>query len=241
VRTSTKRTLVDQVAEDLRRRILSGAYAPGDKLVPELTLATEFRVNRFTIREAMNKLEQLHLIHRRPGAGTVVLDYSRHASVDILEDIITSSDGRINPFLLSNLLEWAGILSSETAALAAVRRTASDLASLERIVSEMRRESRLSRLFWLDFELHWALAGAASNIVPRLMLNSVRGMLERYAHLLETLLVTPGPCTEGYEHMLEALRRQDAERARTLIQWVWASRHARFVELFESTDSTPQA
>jgi GntR family transcriptional regulator, transcriptional repressor for pyruvate dehydrogenase complex len=238
MRVAGKRTLVDQVTEDLRRRILSGAYAPGDKLVPELTLATEFRVNRFTIREAMNKLEQLHLIQRRPGSGTVVLDYSRHASVDILEDIITDADGRLNPFVLSHLLESARILSGEVAALAALRRTDSDLAALRGVVKRMHAESRLSRLLWLDFEFHWELAVAASNIVPRLVLNSVRAMLQRYAPLLETLLVTPGLATEGYEHVLDALRRQEPERARAIVQWIWASRHTRFVDLVNAHAGT---
>jgi GntR family transcriptional repressor for pyruvate dehydrogenase complex len=227
----SKRTLVDQVTENLRRRILSGAYAPGDKLIPELRLASELRVNRFTVREAMNKLEQLHLIHRRPGAGTVVLDYSRNASVEIIEDLVTDATGQLNPFVLSNLLETAKILSSEVAALAAIRRTESDVEALGAVVSSMRGETRLSRLFWLDFEFNWVMAGAASNIVPRLVLNSVRGMLERYAHLLETLFVAPGSVTEGYEHVVEAIRRQDADRVRALMSWIWAWRHARFVDL----------
>jgi GntR family transcriptional repressor for pyruvate dehydrogenase complex len=228
---AAKRTLVDKVTEDLRRRILSGAYAAGDKLIPELRLATEFRVNRFTIREAMNKLEQLHLIERRPGAGTVVLDYSRHASVDVIEDLITDAEGQLNPFVVSNLLETAKILSSEVAALAAARRTESDLVELGRILAALRGETRVSRLLWLDFDFNWALTAAASNIVPRLVLNSVRGMLARYAHLLETLYVAPGSVMEGYEHVVAAISRQDAERSRALMQWIWAMRHARFEAL----------
>lgn len=236
MRIAPKRTLADQVADHLRRRILSGDFAPGDKLVPELALASELKVNRFTVREAMNKLEQLHLIARRPGAGTVVLDYSRHASVDVIEDLITDANGQVNPFVLSNLLESARILSSEVAALAAERRTDADLAVLQRIVTEMRGEPRLSRLLWLDFDFNWALAGAASNLVPRLVLNSVRGMLERYAHLLETLFVAKGSITEGYEHVVTAIREQDADRTRSLMQWIWSWRHARFVELMTQSD-----
>lgn len=235
---ASKRTLADQVAQQLRQQILSGAYAPGDKLRPELALANELRVNRFTVREAMNKLEQMHLISRRPGSGTVVLDYSRHAGVEVLEDLVMSADGVVNPFVLSNLLETARIVSSEIAVLAAERRTDSDLSRLGSIAREMQLEKQLSRLFWLDFDFNWALAGAASNIVPRLLLNSVRSLLERYAHLLETLLVAPGTITEGYLHVVDAIRRQQPERARELMQWIWAWRHARFVELMNQKTRT---
>ncbi|MCA9642644.1 MAG: winged helix-turn-helix transcriptional regulator, partial [Myxococcales bacterium] len=120
-------TLAEQVAEQLKREILSGAYAPGDKLKPELTLAEELGVNRFTVREAMHQLEQLRLIERRPGAGTLVLDYSQNASVDVIEYLVLSEDGVVNTTVLDNLLETALMLSADLAALAAERRTETDL------------------------------------------------------------------------------------------------------------------
>ena len=94
----------------------------------------------------------------------------------------------------------------------------------------MRSEKNLSRLLWLDFDFNWALAGAAQNVVPRLLLNSVRGLLKKYTPYLETLWVSAGSITEGYEHVVEAVRAGDAERARSLLLWIWASRHERFVE-----------
>jgi GntR family transcriptional repressor for pyruvate dehydrogenase complex len=231
-----KRSLVDRVAEQLRKEILSGVYAPGEKLRPELELAERFSVNRFTVREAMNKLEQAHLIARRPGSGTVVLDYSEHAGVDVIEDLVLSRDGRVNPFVVSNLLETARVLTSEVAALAAERRNESDLRRLSGIVSEMRAEKRLSRISVLDFDFHWALAGAAGNIVPRLVLNSLRGLLRNYGPLLETLYVAPDSFVEGYHHVVESLASRDAERARSLVRWIWTWRHQLFVDMLEQLD-----
>jgi len=219
-----------QVAELLKRRILSGVYAPGDKLPPELSLAEDLAVNRFTVREAMNQLEQLRLIERRPGVGTQVLDYSEHASVDVIEYLVVTPEGVVNTEVLKNLLEVARILSADIAELAAQRRDDDDLRALDLIVAEMRSEKNLSRLLWLDFEFNWALAGAARNVVPRLLLNSVRGLLKKYTPYLETLWVEPGTITEGYEHVVEAVRKRDAERARSLLLWIWSSRHERFVD-----------
>jgi GntR family transcriptional regulator, transcriptional repressor for pyruvate dehydrogenase complex len=233
VPAAAKRTLANQVADQLRAEILSGVYAPGEKLRPEPELATRFHVNRFTVREAMNKLEQMHLIARHPGTGTVVLDYSEHASVDVIEDLVLSADGRMNPFVMSSLLEAARILSTEITALAAERRNESDLRRLRAVVSDMRNEKRLSKISALDFDFHWALAGAAGNIVPRLVLNSVRALLVKYAPLLETLYLAPDSIVEGYDHVVAAIAARDAERARSLIRWIWTSRHARFVDLYQ--------
>lgn len=228
-----RQTRAGQVAEALKRRILSGAYRPGDKLPAEPALAAELDVNRFTVREALTRLEQLRLIERRPGAGTLVLDYSQHASVDVIEYLVLTEDEQVNTEVLANLLEAARILTAEVAGLAAERRSHDDLATLDVIVARMRSEKNLSRLLWLDFDFNWALADAAHNIVPRLLLNSVRGLLDKYTHLLETLWVSPGSITEGYEHVVDAVRRQDPERARSLVRWIWTGRHQRFVEAAE--------
>ncbi len=228
-----RQTRAGQVAEALKRRILSRAYRPGDKLPPEPQLAVEFDVNRFTVREALTRLEQLRLIERRPGAGTLVLDYSLHASVNVIEYLVLTEDDQINTEVLANLLESARILTAEVGGLAAERRSDNDLATLNVIVARMRSEKNLSRLLWLDFDFNWALADAAHNIVPRLLLNSVRGLLDKYTHLLETLWVSPGSITEGYEHVVEAVRTQDPEQARSLVRWIWTGRHQRFVEAAE--------
>jgi GntR family transcriptional repressor for pyruvate dehydrogenase complex len=221
------------VAEQLRLEILSGLYAPGDKLRSELELATRFDVNRFTVREAMNKLEQMHLIARRQGTGTVVLDYNEHAGIDVIEGLVLGPDGRLNPFVVSHLLEAARVLSVEVCALAAERRNDGDLRKLCAVVTDMRIEKRLSKLAALDFDFHWALAGAAGNIVPRLALNSVRGLLVKYAPLLETLYIAPDSIVESYDHVVDAIKAQDAERARQLVRWIWHYRHQRFVDLLE--------
>lgn len=236
----TKRTLASRIAEALKRRILSGAYVPGAKLPPEPALARELDVNRFTLREALTKLEELRLVERRPGVGTVVLDYSRHAGVDVIEYLVLNDDGIVNTEVLANLLESARILSAEVAGLAAERRSEADLRALDVIVAKMRSENNLSRLFWLDFDFNWALSEAARNIVPRLLMNSVRGLLTQYTHLLETLWVSPGSITEGYEHVVDAVRAHDSERARSLFCWIWTGRHQRFVEAAENWQAPPR-
>jgi len=233
VPASAKRTLADRVAEQIRIEILSGAFAPGDKLTPEVELAERFDVNRFTVREAMNKLEQMHLIRRSQGIGTVVLDYNEHASIDVMADLVLGPDGRVNPFVVNHLLEAARILSMEVAALAAERRNDGDLRKLCKVVADMRVEKRLSKVAALDFDFHWALAGSAGNIVPRLVLNSVRGLLVKYAPLLETLYIAPDSIADCYDYVVEAIKARDAERARSFVRWIWHFRHQRFVDLFE--------
>ena len=61
-----------QVAGELREAILSGAYADGKPFPTETVLCTQYDVSRFTVREALRKLEVEGLIERRRGSGTTV-------------------------------------------------------------------------------------------------------------------------------------------------------------------------
>src|SRR5690606_20486862 len=62
----------EEVAEELVRQIRSGRWPIGGKFAPEVELAAEFEVSRGTIRAALDIVEELGLISRRPRRGTRV-------------------------------------------------------------------------------------------------------------------------------------------------------------------------
>ena len=57
------------IAEVLQQNILSGHYAPGDRLPSEADLCAHFNVSRPTLREALGRLSASGLIQSRRGAG----------------------------------------------------------------------------------------------------------------------------------------------------------------------------
>ncbi len=61
-----------QVAGELREAILAGAYADGQTFPTETVLCARYDVSRFTVREALRRLEAEGLIERRRGSGTTV-------------------------------------------------------------------------------------------------------------------------------------------------------------------------
>lgn len=64
----------DQIAADLRRRIETGEYRPGDLLPRIRDLATELGVDPDRVRAAYLALREERLVEPRRGRGTVVLD-----------------------------------------------------------------------------------------------------------------------------------------------------------------------
>ena len=61
-----------EIADTLRRRILSGALRPGARLPGEQALAAEFGVARGTARAALQQVEVDGLAHVVPGRGRFV-------------------------------------------------------------------------------------------------------------------------------------------------------------------------
>ena len=57
------RTLRENVADEIRMKILNGDMKPGDKII-EQELASEFGISRGPVREALRQLEQDGLIER---------------------------------------------------------------------------------------------------------------------------------------------------------------------------------
>jgi GntR family transcriptional regulator len=61
------------VAEELLARIVDGTYAVGDRLPTEGELCATYNLARGTVRQALDRLQQLGMIERRAGAGTRVV------------------------------------------------------------------------------------------------------------------------------------------------------------------------
>jgi len=64
-----------EIAEDLRRRIVEGEFAPGSRLPSETDLCEQYRVSRVTVRTAAKALESQGLVDIRHGSGMFVVDF----------------------------------------------------------------------------------------------------------------------------------------------------------------------
>lgn len=82
-----------QLADTLREEIRRGEHAVGRFLASEAALKSRFKVSRHTVREALRVLEDLGLIARRRGAGSIVrnsevtrhFDQALHSIADLLQ------------------------------------------------------------------------------------------------------------------------------------------------------------
>jgi len=85
-------SLYSKIAEVLAHRIAGGEYAVGSVIPTEHELAHEFDASRHTVRAALRQLQDLGLISRRRGSGTIVEAQGTKAgysqSLSSLEDLV---------------------------------------------------------------------------------------------------------------------------------------------------------
>lgn len=77
-------TVVDQLTTSLIDAVVAGRFAVGEPLPPERELAEQLEVNRATVRQAVGRLEQIGLVTRRQGSGTVVRDPSQLTAPEVV-------------------------------------------------------------------------------------------------------------------------------------------------------------
>lgn len=78
------RTLSDQIADSLRKLILSGEIAPGEQLV-ENEIAKHFNTSRNPVREALRKLERSGLVVGKAYKGFFVVELSPSDIIGLYE------------------------------------------------------------------------------------------------------------------------------------------------------------
>lgn len=110
----------EEVAEQLKKAILSGHFKPGEKLPSERDLAGEFQVSRLAIREALRKLEHIGFIITRQGVmgGAYVTDLTFEYLANAFLDLFLA-----NKISIPELHQVRLLIEPEVARLAALNVT----------------------------------------------------------------------------------------------------------------------
>lgn len=151
------------IARDLGVLIVSGRYKPGDILNGEIDASDRLQVSRTAYREAVRILAAKGLVESRPKVGTRV---SPQSNWHMLDPDVLSWIFEFEPddTLLANLFELRKIVEPEAAALAALRRTDEELASMEKALEGMASHTLASEAGRVaDQEFHSVMLSASRN------------------------------------------------------------------------------
>ncbi len=212
------RGLAHTLVEDLTGKIRDGALRPGDKLPTESEIMQAFGVSRTVVREALSKLQAAGLVETHHGVGTFVLQ-PRAGGMFRLEpgDVATSVD-------VLAVLEFRISLETESAGLAATRRTGEQLLAMREALDEFQTNMVQSgNTVPADFRFHLQIAQATGNpycadimahlgtaIIPRTRINAIRKHEQGGEYLSRV--------NREHEEIYAAIARQDPDSARAAMR-----------------------
>jgi DNA-binding FadR family transcriptional regulator len=168
-------TLVRDVAERLRQRILQGDPLPGEYLPSRKVLAAEFGVGMSTIHEALQALTAVGLVASRPGKGTWVRD-------DALDTLIhpDAIEGRLGELDVRQVYEARSVIEVALTEMAAERAAPENMEEIWNAVRDMEAAIQDDEQFArADLSFHLAVARAGQNVVLEQLYHLSRRMLSR--------------------------------------------------------------
>jgi len=208
-----KTSTTEWLFQEMLDRIQSGQWPIGSAIPSERTLMDDFGVSRISLRESLSMLRAL---------GILEISHGRSSTVRRIDSEII---GRLFPLMLSlegeqtyqQIFEVRLSLESRTAYLAALRRSEEDVQRLDEILESFRSqmEDELEESIETDLEFHLQIARASKNPLFPLMLNALSG----FVTYVQTTSCKDNPikrqrALQYHETIAEAIRHQDAERAR---------------------------
>ena len=189
------RSLKDEVADNLRERIIDGSLAPGHRLV-ERDISDELEVSRITIREAFQTLAAEGLVTLLPRRGAAVTEFG--------------------PVEVRHLLEVRQPLDVLAAKLAAERHTGRDAEYLRSVldasrVAMGRADQRGASAANLAF--HEAVGQASGNPLLLSHMASLHAQVQRLFRMTRQLQTDH---VDDHERILAAILGRDADLAEKL-------------------------
>lgn len=225
LQTVEPQRLYRQIAEQLRSLIASGEFTPGSRLPAERDLARQLGVSRPSVREALIALEVEGWVEVRTGSGVYVLP--RNGGSTHAAQVPATEWGPLE------LLRARRVIEGEIAALAATHAKRRHLDAIREAIDFMQADiDRGAAPLEGDRAFHAAVAQASDNAV---LLDTVQTfwdarhgpLFERLGGHFETASVWRLAIAE-HEAVLAAIRRRDADGARSAMQQHMDKTNSRF-------------
>lgn len=214
LRPVARRSVPDEVFEQIVADVVGGELAPGATLPSERRLAEVLRVSRPAVREALQRMAQAGLVEVRQGDATTVRDFRRHAGLDLLPRLLLPR-GEIDLAVARSVLEARLHVGPKIAELAAQRAGAALETVLAQAIDALEADAdpvgrqRHALTFWDH------VVDGADSIAFRLMFNSLRAAYEPALGALASIMADEVGRPEAYRALAAAITAGDPDAART--------------------------
>jgi GntR family transcriptional repressor for pyruvate dehydrogenase complex len=209
----TRRSLPEAVFEQLAADIVAGDLAPGEPLPSERALAEALGVSRPAVREALTRLAQAGLVDIRQGESTIVRDYQRSGSLDLLPRLLLDERGELRLPVARAVIEARRAIGPEVSRLAAERASPALADRLDAVVDEMADTTDVVALQRHAHAFWDAVVDGTDNVVYRLLFNALARAYEPVMDALATLMRAEVSDLPSFRTVAAAVRAGDGGTA----------------------------
>lgn len=209
---SSPKSVSFEIADRLRREILTGQYRMGERMPSERDLAARFEVSRGAVREALSQLEQQGVIEIQPGG--IRVKPLEEASLAVLGPLLALEDIP-DPNLVDQFLEIFSMLTSLIVKGAIEQASEEQMIHLQDMLVEISRKAE-------DFEQMqpgWQamldyMAKIDNNLVVKLIGNDIKAQVVGQMLALDIRPELPaGAGRELANSLARAFKKQDGQMA----------------------------
>ena len=204
-------TVSEAIFEQLKERIVSGEWKPGEQIPSENKLCQLCGASRVSVRAAIQKLSSLGLVESRRGGGTFVCSLSGEQHLNsVIPYFALSHPDRISMF------EFRRIIETEGAALAAQRADAEQIAAMHEATKKMAEATTTEEITQYDLEFHDLIMQGSRNSILVKVFEVLR---DTYFSLLHENVERMGSTGAAYHQMITvAIESRDADLAKVLME-----------------------
>ncbi|MEW6357445.1 MAG: FadR/GntR family transcriptional regulator [Planctomycetota bacterium] len=205
-------TVADTVSQAIIRFIAENDLRAGDRLPTERDLAEMVGVSRLALREALSMLKGLGVIEARHGSGVFVKQMDVSTIFAMLSPLLRTHVEIDTAHILDVRLH----LESSIAECAAAHRTEEHLHVLGDHLAAMREHVQDRAEFMKhDMAFHEELARSTGNAIYHIFMAALADLILQYQLQFPDKLEYREKGIPSHAAILDAVRAQDAERARS--------------------------
>lgn len=202
---SGKKTITQQIIEEISSDIREGELGPGEKLPSEKELRERFEVGRSSIREALHALVALGVLESHAGKGYYVRDnYSLPLDNSLLFDLVLEEED------FYDMVELREVLEKQIGVMAIQRATEENIQRVKLAVKEMQEaQERGEELINYTTQIHVELARASHNSMAVRVMELLLPLIVSKA---KQALIPPERDCREHERLARAFLVGDAEK-----------------------------
>ena len=208
-----KQSLTGQVIETLKRDILSGEYAPGDRLPTLREMSELYNVSRSVINAAVVDLESNGYIRIVPTKWIEVADWKAEGNLSILSDLVRF--GLLDAKQLEDLLRARRFLELECVKLVSTHASREDAVKLSALVLEEETESDPKKRARYDLRFHDMICKMSGNMVYGIIMKAFEDSSFPLIELFYHDPAVSGFVLEKHKQIAQAIKEKRATEAET--------------------------